>query len=127
MKTTIKVNREDIRQVEAEEQYNFVREVLKCINLPLEECYPASGLFEDFTLEYKLKLRQVLSSFGVIILDDRDGGIEIYIDKPPIRNHLVAKWNKCTFELREDLSTINPRNRIYAVIYIDYWSEYEKE
>lgn len=125
MKTAIKVDREDIRRVESEEQFNFTRDVLFQMNLPLNDCYPESGEFSDFTLEHKIKLRQALGKFGVVLLDDRDGGIEIYIEKPPAPSHLVAKWNKCRYELREDLATKDPRRRIYAVMYIDYWTEYE--
>jgi hypothetical protein len=128
MKTAIEVNREDIRQVVAEEQFNFTRDILTQMGLPLTDCYPESGELADFTLDHKIKLRQVLGKFGIVLLDDRDGGIEIYIEKPSTPPHLVAKWNKCRYELREDLTTKDPRHKkIYAVIYVDYWSEYEKQ
>lgn len=128
MKTSIKVNREDIKKVVAEEQYVFICAVLRAMNIPsLGDSLPDGNSLEDFTMEYKLKLRQTLTTLGLLIVDDRDGGIEIYMESPPLsgRNELIAKWNKCRFELREDRSTIDPKKRIYAIIYIDYWAQYE--
>ena len=121
------MDREDMRLVEAEEQYAFIRNVLIAMNLPLDGCFPESEKFSDFTLDHKCKLREVLEKFNVLILDDKDGKIEIYIESPPEKPELVAKWNKCRFDLRQDLSALDPKKRIYAVMHVDYWSVFEKD
>lgn len=122
MKTSILVDREDVRKVEAQEQYLFVQNVLAQMELPLEECFPESNELEDFTIEHKLHLRKILDKFGVLVLDDRDGGVKIYVEKD-----LIAEWKKCRFELREDPGEIDPRKKLYAVIYIDYWTMFEEQ
>ncbi|HVI39872.1 MAG TPA: hypothetical protein VM577_04360 [Anaerovoracaceae bacterium] len=122
MQTAILIDRDEIRKVEAEEQYHFVLNVLVQMGLPLEECFPDSEDPQEFTPDYKRKLRDVLDKFRVLVLDDRDGGIKIYVEE-----ELVAEWKKCRFELREDLSTVDPRKRIYVALYIDYWSMFEEQ
>ena len=120
MQTSILIDREDIRKVESEEQYNFVQTILTKMQIPLDGCFPESNDVQDFTPEYKIALRAVLNKFDVLVIDDRDGGIKIYVEE-----ELVAEWKKCRYELREDLSTVDPRKRIYAVMYIDYWTMFE--
>jgi hypothetical protein len=126
MKTSIKVNREDIKSIVKEEQYLFTKNVLIAIGLPLENCFPNSDNPDDITIEHKIKLKEVLKKWGVLVLDDRDGKIEIYITDNVKEHKLIARWNKCKYELRQDLAAIDPKRKIYAVIHIDYWTEFEK-
>lgn len=124
MKASIMVDREDLRTVEAEEQFNFVRTVLESMGLPTEECFPEESELtsQDITLQHKINLRQLLKKFQVMILDDRDGGIKIFVDE-----ELVAEWKKSRFELRQDLTAIDPKKKLYAVLHIDYWTMFEEQ
>lgn len=125
MKTSIFVDREDIRTVEAEEQFNFVRTVLETMGLPTEDCFPEEDTElnqQDITLQHKINLRQLLKKFQVLILDDRDGGIKIFVDE-----ELVAEWKKSRFELRQDLTAVDPRKKLYAVLHIEYWTMFEDQ
>ena len=119
MKQTILVNREDIRKVEAEEQYNFTMTVLDSLGIPLEECLPEGG-FEEFTIEHKIKLRSLLDKFNVLVIDDRDGGIKIYVEE-----QLVAEWKKCVWNLKYDLSAIDPSKRIYVEMHTEWWTVFD--
>lgn len=119
MKTSIFVDREDIRTIEAEEQLNFVSDVLENMGLPTDDCFINEGS-REFTLSNKINLRALLNKFQVLILDDRDGGIKIFVD-----NELIAEWKKSTFELRQDLTAINPSKKLFAVLHIEYWSVFE--
>lgn len=121
MKTSIMIDREDIRKVEEEEKFNFIKNNLINMGIPLDDCFPESNELSDFTVEFKRHLRAVLGVAKVLVVDDRDGGIKIYFE-----NEIIAEWKKCRFELREDRSTKDPRKRIYAVIHIDCWSLYDQ-
>lgn len=123
MVRTILVNRGEERLAEQEAQYQFSREVLESIGLPLEDCFPESYELSDFTLNHKVKLREVLSKFGIIVLDDRDGGIKIYHEDD---NKLIAEWKKVKFELREDLSAIDPRKKLYVAMHVNCWSVFDE-
>lgn len=122
MKQTILCNREDIRKVEAEEQLHFLRSILEEIGLTdLDEYFPENNDPELYTVEQKIKLRQLLEKFQISVIDDRDGGLKIYVEK-----ELIADWKKCRFAFREDLAELDRSKRIYAEIYIEYWSQFEK-
>lgn len=130
MKTSIIVDREDIRKVEEEEQYLFVRQVLLQIGLPLEEVLPEDQT--KFDLDHKKQLRQILRKFGVSVIYDRDGGIKIYTDVTTSSESdqqflLTAEWKKCRFDLRQDMTAIDPSKKMYAVVHIDYWTVFENQ
>lgn len=121
LKQTILADREDIKEVVEEEQFNFTANVLSELGIPLEEdVFPEEG-YKAFTVEHKIKLRKLLQKFDTTIVDDRDGGITIYVDKT-----LVAEWKKCRFNLRKDPSAVDPSKRLYAEIMIDYWTIFEE-
>ena len=122
MKTSILANREDVRKVEAEAQHDFIFFVLESLEIPtdiLEECFPETGL-DDFGVEQKIKLRKYLRQFDVHIIHDGDGGIKIYVDRD-----VVAEWKKCIFSLREDRSAIDPNDRLYVEVHINYWTIFD--
>ncbi len=122
METSILANREDARKVEAEAQHDFIFFILESMEIPtdiLEECFPEAGL-EEFGVEEKIKLRKYLRQFGVHIIHDYDGGIKVYVDK-----EVVAEWKKCRFSLREDSSAIDPKDRLYVEVHINYWTIFD--
>lgn len=122
MKTTILINREDAKKVEAEEQYKFIKMNLEAMGLDLSEALPID--FQDFTVDKKIKLRDILETFKVVVLDDRDGGIKILVYDGK-EKEVVAEWKKCRFDLKIDKSEPNPTKRIYMAMHIDCWSMFE--
>ena len=73
-----------------------------------------------FTVEHKIELRKHMDQFSVTIVDDRDGGIKIFVERDK-----VAEWKKCTFILREDPSEVNPSKRLYMEISGDIWTIFD--
>lgn len=120
MKTSIFVDHEDIRKVEAEEQLKFTIDVLSQMGLPdLELCFPSENP-QDLTVENKIFLRKLLQKFNVQIIKDGDGGIKIYVE-----NEVVAEWKKIFVSFKEDFNTVDPKKRLFAQIDIDYWTAFE--
>ena len=92
-------DRDNFRKVEEEWQYEFVYYILSSIGIPediLDGCFPEDGI-DGFTVDHKIELRKYMKMFDVTIVDDRDGGIKIFVDK-----QLIADWKKCMFDLSKD-------------------------
>lgn len=111
------INRDQAKQVEAQQRHEFVAHVLQEMGLPedlLNECLPEA--VEEFTSDKKLKLRELLSKFNIRIISDLDNGLKIYVD-----GEQVAEWCKCSFIWKEDLSELDPNQRLYAEMHMNYW------
>jgi archaellin len=117
MQYTVLSNREDVRKVEAEQQYEFTVFVLGHLGIPedrLKECFPEDGASE-FDVNYKIKLRNLLKEFKVIIAQDRDGSLKIFVE-----DLLVAEWHKCKFKFKTDLSATDPEDRVYVEVICEW-------
>jgi len=117
-------SRENFRKVEEEWQYEFIYYVLSSIGIPediLDGCFPEEGA-EGFTVEHRVELRKYMTTFDVKIIDDRDGGITMYLEE-----ELIARWKKCKFSLREDPKEVDPAQRIYVEVQADIWTIFDEE
>lgn len=114
---TIFVDREDVKTVEEEERNGFVKKTLEQIGLDVSEIWPDILL----SVEEKIKLRDYLNKFDVLILDTKET-YEIYVGK-----ELVAKWYRPLFKLKTDLSEINPSKKIFIEMTIMYESIFEND
>jgi hypothetical protein len=124
IKKTFLANRDNFRQVVDELRYNFTIYVLESLGIPeeiLDECFPEGG-YDEFSVEHKKKLRSILRSFDVTIMDDRDGGTQIYLDRD-----LMAEWKKCNFKLKRDYSAIELADKVYVQINAEYWTIFDEE
>jgi hypothetical protein len=115
-------NRDNYREAEKEWQYEFIYYVLESIGIPeevLTGCFPEEGM-GSMTVIHKIELRKQMNKFGVVIVDDRDGGIRIFVDSDK-----VAEWKKCRFVLREDLEEVDPSKRLYIEIVANIWTIFD--
>jgi hypothetical protein len=121
MKATILLDKDsDTRKVEEEEKSKFIREVLEQIGLPVNEFWTDPNKILE--VNEKIKLRQILNAYNIIIIDDLGGHLQMYVE-----NDLIAEWKKCTYKLKTDLRQINPNKRLYLEMNINAWSVFEKE
>jgi hypothetical protein len=121
MEATILLDKnEDTRKVEEEEKSKFIRNILGEIGLPVDEFWVNPEKTLD--VHEKIKLRQILNAYNIIIIDDLGGEMQIYVD-----NDLVAEWKKSSYKLKKDLRQINPNKRLYLEMKIDCWSIFEQE
>ena len=110
---------ENTKQVEEEEKARFVKSVLEEVGIPLVNVWDDA---DSLTIENKIKLRNVLSSFGVNIIDDLDGGLQVYIDR-----EMVAEWKKPTYKLCRDHNQIDRKKQLYLEMTTKSWSVFENK
>lgn len=124
MKGTILLNyNEDTHQVEDEEKARFLR-------LILEQCFENTDVASQIQTIWnsdgplpaaqKVKLRGILATYGIQVIDNFDGHMQIYLE-----NELIAEWFKCTYKLKRDLRAIDPRKRIYLEMEVNCWSVFD--
>ena len=124
MKGSILLNyNENTHQVEDEEKSRFLK-------LILEQCFENTDVATQIQTIWssdgplpasqKVKLRSILATYGIQVIDDFDGHMQVYLE-----NELIAEWFKCTYKLRRDLRAIDPRKRIYLEMEVNCWSVFD--
>jgi hypothetical protein len=116
MKEIILADRENCREIANQFKYSWFREVLSQTGMDLSECFSED---EEQSIEQKAKLRRVLNDNDIVVLDNNEE-IKIYIQK-----EIIAEWNKPIYNLKQDISQINPKKKFYVNIEIDYWSVFD--
>lgn len=124
MKATVLLNYNDnLKKAEEEEKSHFLRGLLEqffentdVINQVQEIWGPDNYL----SVEQKIKMRELLTTYGIQIIDDLDGNMKIYVD-----GELVAEWYKCNYKLKKDLLQIDHKKRFYLEMEISCWSVFE--
>ncbi len=125
MKATILLNyRENTRQVEEEEKARFLKGIL-------EQCFDGTDVadkiqeiwVEDGTLPVfqKVKLRMILSTYKIQVIDNLDGHMKIYLE-----NELIGEWLKCKYKLKQDLNVVDPKQRIFLEMEVNCWSIFDQ-
>lgn len=124
MKGTILLNyNEDTRQVEDEEKARFLKLILdQCfentdVAAQIQTIWNSDG---PLPASQKVKLRGILATYGLQVIDDFDGHMQIYLE-----NELIAEWFKSTYKLKRDLRAIDPRKRIYLEMEVNCWSVFD--
>jgi len=126
MKGTILLNyNENTRQVEEEEKARFLRSIL-------EQCFADSKIAEQFQeiwgedgvlpANQKVKLRRVLATHGIQIIDDLDGHMQVFLD-----GELMAEWFKCKYKLKSEPRVHDPRKRFYLEMSVECWSVFDPQ
>ena len=118
MQQEILCNRDDFKSIEAELRSSFIRATIEEMGIQLNEIWPEDKI--DFDIQEKIKLRELLNKYNILIIDDHDGGTKIYVEE-----EMIGEWKKCRYELQTDLSQIDPGKKIYLKMFVDYWSVFE--
>lgn len=126
MKGTILLNyNEDTRQVEEEEKARFLRGILEACFDNTEAGNQIAAIWNTdgvLSAPQKVKLRGILATYGLQVIDDLDGHMQIYLE-----NELIAEWFKCTYKLKRDLRVIDPHKRVYLEMNVNCWSVFDEK
>ncbi len=118
MQGTILLNYdEDIHQVEEEEKNRFLRSILEQIELPIQDIWGEELIL---SVEQKIQLRQILSSYDIKIIDDFDGNMKVYAE-----TQVIGEWHKPTYKLKKDPSQIERKKSIFLEMTLDFWSVFD--
>jgi hypothetical protein len=126
MKSTILLNYgENTHQVEEEMKSIFLKGFLEqCFENSPDVAVQFSTIWSGDGLlppPQKVKLRGLLATYGIHVIDDHDGHLQIYLD-----NELVGEWFKSTYKLNKDLRVTDPRHRIYLEMEVNCWSAFDQ-
>lgn len=109
---------ENTRQVEEEERSRFLRSLLEQMGVPVEEFWTSDG---PLSIDQKIKLRGILSTYNIRVIDSLDGMFQVYVDEEKI-----AEFDKPTYKLKRDLREIDPRKQLFLEMEISCWSLFEE-
>ena len=109
---------ENTKQVEDEEKTRFLRTLLEQMGVPIGDFW----IEDSLTIENRIKLRNVLTTFGVQVIDDLDGHLQVYVE-----GEKVGEWNKCTYKLKRDLKQLDPKKQLYLEMEVNCWTLFEDE
>src|SRR5271169_1938760 len=120
MKGTILLNHnEDFRHVEDEGKLRFLRDLLLQMGVPISDFWMTD--VPILTVDQRIKLRGVLSTFGVQVIDDLDGHMQVYfVDRDG--DTLVGEWFKSSYKLKRDLKQRDPKKQLYLEMEVNCWS-----
>ena len=124
MKGTILLSySENTHQVEEEEKARFLREILLQSFENTEVVFQIQNIWGSdgvLSTDQKVKLRGILTTYGIQVIDDFDGHMQIFIE-----DELIGEWFKCTYKLKRDLRVTDPRKRIYLEMEVNCWSHFD--
>lgn len=125
MKGTILLNHnENTKQIEEEEKQRFLRGLLDQMGIPIAEFWTTDN---PLTVEQKIKLRSILTTYRVQVIDDLDGHMQVYFIDDSGESELVGEWNKCTYKLKRDLRQRDPRKQLYLEMEVNCWTLFEEQ
>lgn len=120
MNGTILLNyNENTKRVEDEEKTRFLRTLLEQMGVPISDFWTDDG---SLTVEHRIKLRNTLITYGVQVIDDLDGHLQIYVE-----GEKVGEWNKCTYKLKRDLKQLDPKKQLYLEMEVNCWTIFEQQ
>jgi len=126
MKGTILLNySEDTKKVEEEEKSRFLRTILDQCFENNDVSTEIQSIWEDdiiLSAIQKIKLRNILNTYNINVIDNNDGELKVFLD-----SELIGNWTKCSYKLKSDPQAIDPRKRIFIEMSVNYWNIFEKE
>lgn len=119
MKGTILLNfDENLKKVEEEEQSNFIRNLIEQMGVPIDFWVEGASL----SIEGRKKMLDLLRKYQIMILDDNDGEIKIYVE-----NELVGEWRKCSYKLKRNYGELDRKKQLYLEMTVDFWTIFDQE
>ena len=111
--------------MEEEEKARFLRGILEACFNNTEAANQINTIWNTdgvLSAPQKVKLRGLLATYGLQVIDDGDGHLQVYLE-----NELIAEWFKCTYKLKRDLRVMDPRKRVYLEMEVNCWSVFDEK
>ena len=124
MQGTILLNHdENLQQVEEEEKSRFLYQILGQMFENTDAAQQITDIWDGGTLQptQKIQLRSLFSTFGIIVQDDQDGHMTIFVE-----GEKVGEFFKPTYKLMKDIKAIDRKKQLYLEMTINFWSMFEK-
>lgn len=118
-KITVLVNKKDYNSTIEELKYEFLRNVLLQIDLPIDDCYPLN--YKDQTVEQKILAKDLLQKFNLNLIQLSKEEYNIFLDK-----ELIAYWKKPYCVLKQDFNTIDPTKKYYYEVHLNCYSVFDE-
>lgn len=122
MKEVIFADKDNFRSIANQLRFSWEKNILIQTGMDLTDCYPDSDDPNDHTIEQKIKLKKTLSNNNIIIEDNNDDSLFIYV-----QDQLIAQWKKPLYDKREDFTKLNRKERFYIGINLEYESVFDQE
>lgn len=120
MKATILLNSDDnTKKVENEEQTRFLKNLLEQMGVPINDFWTGDV---SLSVDQKIKLRGILATYAIQVIDDLDGFLQVYVE-----GEKIAEWQKPSYKLKRDLRELDPKKQLYLEMSIDCWSVFDDE
>lgn len=79
MKSIILLNHnENTKQVEAEEKSKFLKDLLEKMGIEISEFWDDDTIL--LSVDQKIKLRNILTTYAIKVIDDLDGHMQIFVE-----------------------------------------------
>lgn len=120
MKGLILLNYDDnTKQVEEEEKTRFLKNLLEQMGVPISDFWTDDT---RLTTEQKIKLKAILSTYAIQVLDDQDGEIQVYVE-----GEKIGEWKKPFYKLKRDIQQLDRKKQLYLEMQIDCWDIFEQK
>ena len=103
------------KEIEEQEKARFIRSIIDCLDINIE-----FDPDKPQTMRDKIVLRNNLKQFNISIIEDLNGGMQIFVDRDPI-----AEWKKPKYKLKENTAERDPRKKLFLEMNIELWSSFE--
>lgn len=125
MRGTILLNHtENVKQIEEEEKQRFLHDLLVYMGISINDFWESGT---PLSVDQKIKLRGLLTTYKVQVIDDLDGHMQVYFIDDSGNYVLVGEWHKCTYKLKRDVKQRDPKRQLYLEMEVNCWSLYDEE
>ena len=121
-KMSFLVSREEAKNKAKLLMYQWAYSVLSQMGVDFGDSIPEDGDPDGLTKFQQAKMRKILETNKIFILDNQDESLEIYVE-----NELVGKWDRPHYTLKFDRSKINPKEKYYMEVDVFFGSVFDEE
>lgn len=109
----------DVRTIEQEERTRFLYNVITSMELPVNDFWQGELKLDT---HQRIYLREILQSYGVQVIEELDGHMQVYVEED-----LIAEWIPCKFVLKKDLRERNPKKKLYLEMEVNTWTVFDDD